>query len=369
MFSQELVKPDGRKLTLYSRRPILCNVVAPSPSSEPAAANPHLRWHPLRGEWIAYTGYQRNPSFLAVAEIKDLAAAHHPCWPLEVPAGDYDMAVFANRFPVLCVNAHDPPKNIVATAPADGRCEVVVFSQKPDRSLASLPLVQLELLFEVWADRTREIAGFKQIKYVLPFENRVPETGMSPHLHYGEICAFPFVPPIAATMRRHEIRHYRARKRSLLELLIQDELASGSRIIYSGPHAVAFVPAWARHPYEVWIAPIRATPDFVSLSGEQCWDLARALKTVLMKYEGLWRRPFPYFMAWYQAPTDDLAHPECHLHAEFCPPYPYPNKTQYSAAMEFAAGTSVNDGIPEEEAAALQAVEVDIEAVEPAYGR
>ena len=48
MFTQKLLKPDGRQLTLYSRYPIASDIQAPSPSPIPIKSNPHLRWHPLR---------------------------------------------------------------------------------------------------------------------------------------------------------------------------------------------------------------------------------------------------------------------------------------------------------------------------------
>ena len=50
MHSLELTKPDGRSLTLYSSQPIAAGIAAPSPFAEPQLANPHLRWHPLRGD-------------------------------------------------------------------------------------------------------------------------------------------------------------------------------------------------------------------------------------------------------------------------------------------------------------------------------
>ena len=40
--------------------------------------------------------------------------------------------------------------------------------------------------------------------------------------------------------------------------MIDAERRDGERMLYEGPHAVAFVPACARYPYEVWVAPIRA---------------------------------------------------------------------------------------------------------------
>ena len=66
----------------------------------------------------------------------------------------------------------------------------------------------------------------------------------------------------------------------------------------------------ARYPYEVWVAPIApvAALRATSTTRERA-DLARALKTVLLKYDGLWQRPFPYLMAWYQAPTDGARAP------------------------------------------------------------
>lgn len=58
MHSVELIKPDGRSLTLYSSQPIALGLDAPSPFPEPQMANPHLRWHPLRGEWVSYAAYR-----------------------------------------------------------------------------------------------------------------------------------------------------------------------------------------------------------------------------------------------------------------------------------------------------------------------
>ena len=75
-------------------------------------------------------------------------------------------------------------------------------------------------------------------------------------------------------------------------------------MLYEGTHAVAFVPVCARYPYEVWVAPVVPVPDFTDSRTSSAPIFARALKTVLLKYDGLWQRPFPYLMAWYQAPTD-----------------------------------------------------------------
>jgi UDPglucose--hexose-1-phosphate uridylyltransferase len=110
MHSLKLTKPDGRHLTLYSRRPVANVSGAPSPRSEPVNPNPHLRWHPLRGEWVAYAAYRQDRTFLPPPEYNPLLPGADPMHPTELPTGDYDIAVFDNLFPTLAMQAHDPPQ-------------------------------------------------------------------------------------------------------------------------------------------------------------------------------------------------------------------------------------------------------------------
>src|SRR5439155_20728566 len=107
--------------------------------------------------------------------------------PTEVPAGTYDAAVFENRFPSLVPSASPPPSiDGAETAPARGGCEVVVFAQEPATSLGELPLDHISLVLEVWADRTLALqqAG---MAYVLPFENRGAEMGVTLLHPHGQI--------------------------------------------------------------------------------------------------------------------------------------------------------------------------------------
>lgn len=361
MHALELAKPDGRRLTLYSRRPIDGALRAPSPFPEPLAGSPHLRWHPLRGEWVTYAAYRQGRTFLPPPEYNPLAVTTDPANPTEVPAGDWDVAVFDNRFPSLGGPAAEPPSTIVPTRQATGHCEVVVFTKDPKASLGALPLSHLELLMQVWGDRTERLAARGDIAYVLPFENRGAEVGVTLHHPHGQIYAYPVVPPVPARMQEQALEHHATHGRGPLCDLIDAERRDGRRILYEGPHAVAFVPVCARYPYEVWVATIEPVPHFGRLDDAQRGDLARALKTVLAKFDGLWKRPFPYLMAWYQAPTDGRPHPESHLHAEFYPPYRTPDRLKYLAGTELAAGFFAMDALPEDKARELQQVEVTLE--------
>lgn len=361
MYVQKLIKPDGRKLTLYSRSPIPPDLIAPSPSVDPVQANPHLRWHPLRAEWVAYASHRQGRTFMPPPEYNPLAPTKNPQFPTELPEGAYDVAVFDNRFPSLTLAAHDAPANIVETLPATGVCEVVVFTQDPRSTLSTLPIDHLELLLQVWGDRTEAIAQSGQIQYVLPFENKGVEVGVTLHHPHGQIYAYPFVPPVPAKMLATQQAYYEQHQRSLLKDLIQKEIEDDRRILYRDDDAIAFVPVCARYPYEVWVAPIEPISGFAALSPKQRHSLAKALKTVTLKFDGLWNRSFPYLMAWFQAPTDGEPHPEWHFHAEFYPPYRTPDRLKYLAGTELAAGMFANDALPEEKARELQAIDVSLD--------
>lgn len=362
MYELELQKPDGRRISLYSRRPIPAGITARTPRAEPVHPNPQLRWHPLRQEWVAYAAYRQTRTFLPPPEYNPLQASDDPANPTELPAGDYDIAVFDNLFPALSMEATDPPPSIVPTAPATGHCEVVVFTQDASSSLSRLGADHIALLLEVWGRRTEAIVTHApQVQYVLPFENRGAEVGVTLHHPHGQIYAYPHIPPVPMRMHDVERRHMESTGVPLLQSLIEAELRDGRRILHASEEAVAFVPAWARYPYEVWVAPRLQTPDFSSLSPAARLGLARALQCVLRKYDGLWNMPFPYIMAWYQAPRVAGHARSCHLHAELYPPYRMPGRLKYLAGTEIAAGLFANDALPEAKAAELQAVGIALD--------
>lgn len=355
-----LVKPDGRKLYLYSRRPVPDDIVPTEPLHFPVKGTQHFRWHPVRGEWVAYASNRQNRTFLPPKEYSPLAVSLSKEFPTELPAGDYDVAVFENLFPSLTEKADSAPELFVPSQPAKGSCEVVVFTQDPDTSLGMLPLDQIELILKVWADRTEAIGGRDGIEYVMPFENRGIEVGVTLHHPHGQIYSYPFVPPVPQQMLKNQTEFFEKNGRGLLEDFIQKEKAEKTRVFYENEHAISFIPVCARYPYETWVLPKKPTAWLHELKPRELEDLALALKTTLLKFDKLWNRPFPYMMVLYQAPTDGKKHPEAHTHFEFYPPYRSRDRLKYLAGTEIGAGLFVNDTWPEEKAAELRDVRVEL---------
>jgi UDPglucose--hexose-1-phosphate uridylyltransferase len=383
MHRRILTKPDGRLLVLYGREPIDSSIEATA-AGHSSAVSSHLRWHPLRGEWVIYAGHRQHRTFLPPPEWNPLAPATDPAHPTEVPAGRWDVAVFENLFsalgsseapssfghsPPLAVPpsfghspplAVPPPRTIVETERCGGTTEVVVFTQDPKGSLGGLGLDHLELVLSVWADRSESLAAREDVAYVLPFENRGVEVGVTLHHPHGQIYAYPFVPPVAAKQLELQRLHLAKHGSGLLADLIAAERAADLRTLYVGEHAIAWVPVCARWAYEIWVAPCRPAPSLAALEIEERRDLARALQIALRKLDGLWQRPMPYVLAVYQAPVRD-AHVHArvhHVHLEILPWLRMPNRIKYLAGSEIAGGVFTADTLPEDKAGELKAVKV-----------
>ena len=354
MHSKELTKPDGRHLTLYSNQPIPDGLVAPSPFPDPMHANPHLRWHPLRGEWVTYAGFRQNRTFQPPPQYNPLAVTVDPDNPTELPQGDYEIAVFDNRFPSLALESHDPPQLTVPTAPANGHCEVVVFTQDPNAALVHLPLSRIELLFKVWADRTTRIGGQHHIQYVLPFENRGVEVGVTLHHPHGQIYSYPFVPPRAAAIAKQARTHRSSRSTSLFDEIIAAELHAGDRVIADTPHFLVFTPAAAKWPLEIMVMAKRAVPSFPHLTSEERDDLAAILDSLFraidMFFEGVERTP--YIAAWNQAPAKSPD--DGRLHLQLFSLMRSPGRMKYLAGSESGMGVWVSDTTPESVASKMR---------------
>ena len=356
-----LRKPDGRGMWLYGRAPIDASIKATSPEPIWTAPDPHLRFHPLRGEWVVYAGHRQNRTFLPPEGYDPLAPAlaEGGSLPTELPVGNYDIAVFENRYPSLVASATAPDSSTFdgPTLPARGACEVVVYAQSAALSLGELPLWNVEMVILAWQDRTRELGARADVLQVFPFENRGVEVGVTLLHPHGQLYAYPFVPPILARETALQLAHFQKSRRSLLTGIGAHEAASEVRVVASDPGAIAFVPAFARYAYELWVAPLRAAASLTDLDAGEVRSLATVLKKSLQKLDALFGRPMPYIMAVHQAPSDGIAHPEWHMHIEIFPALRMANRLKYLAGSEIGAGVFTADTLPEAKAAELRAVE------------
>ena len=64
-----------------------------------------MRFDVLTGEWITMASHRMTRTHLPSADECPLCPTDETRTPTEIPDGDYDVAVFENRFPELCRGA------------------------------------------------------------------------------------------------------------------------------------------------------------------------------------------------------------------------------------------------------------------------
>ncbi|MFC4452892.1 galactose-1-phosphate uridylyltransferase [Deinococcus sonorensis] len=359
MHKAEYLKPDGRLLWLYGTAPIQLESEVPSPSPDPVEARPQLRWHPLRGEWVMYAAHRQNRTFMPPPEYNPLAPTRDPENPTELPQGQYDIAVFQNRFPSLSLQAPQPePVPGLDVRAGVGSCEVVVFTQDPNQTLATLPPDRFRLLLDVWADRTESLGQDSRIRYVLPFENRGVEVGVTLHHPHGQLYAYNHIPPVQERVLSQMREHLTAHGQPWLSSFVATEREVGVRLIHDRPHALSVVPPFARYTYETWVLPARAVSRISELSDEERDDFALVLRDALRRLDALFGVRMPYLMTVQQAPCGG-EYPEWPLHIEIYPYLRAPGRMKYLAGTEQGAGEFANDALPEQKAAELRALTLE----------
>jgi UDPglucose--hexose-1-phosphate uridylyltransferase len=317
-----------------------------------------LRWNPLLGEWTVTATHRQDRTFFPPPGYCPLCPTVAGGFPTEVPAEDYDIVVFENKFPSLQTNPPEPAiagTDLYPVRAAQGVCEVVVYTPEHNSSLAQQPLAQIYKLLQVWRDRFEELNNHDFVEYVFIFENKGEAVGVSnPHPHC-QIYATNFVFKYIETEARVSQKHLAETGRVLFQDILAAEREDRRRIICENATAVAFVPYFARYAYEVYVAPKATHPSLASLSDAERRDFADVLRRVLVKFDNLWRMPFPYVMPLHQAPTDGGDYSGFHFHIEFHPPLRRPNLLKYLAGPEIGGGNFLSDTSPEEKAAELRA--------------
>jgi UDPglucose--hexose-1-phosphate uridylyltransferase len=346
--------PDGRRLWLY-RDP-----AHESAAEQPGAASVAFelsghherRWHSLLREWVTYATARQDRTFLPPPDACPLCPPAPGDEPTEVPADGWEIAVFENRFPSYASPAPpvaQPPQPWRA-APADGACEVVVYTPRHEARLADASEAHVRRLIEVWVDRTVDLEARDEVQAVYVFENRGVAIGVTLHHPHGQIYAYPFVPPV---MQR-ELDAFAMGPGCPLCQASAAELRDGRRLVTQEAGWIAYVPYAARWPYEVHLVPRRHVATLAELDPGERDELARTLRKLLRAYDALWDRPLPYVMAVHVRPVAASDQP-FHMHLEFYPPNRSEDRLKYLAGSEAGAGAFINDTLPEETAAELRA--------------
>jgi UDPglucose--hexose-1-phosphate uridylyltransferase len=361
---------DGRELMYFGAIP---GRPADYPDRRRLAAvhvQSQARWDRLLGEWVVVASHRQDRTFQPADDQCPLCPSTAGSL-TEIPAPEYEVVVFENRFPTLktastgssdkpdgagwdtaspaagsAPPAADSQLSLLSSQSAAGRCEVVCFSQRHTDSFADLSPGQAATVMAAWADRSAELAGQPGVEQVYCFENRGAEIGVTLSHPHGQIYAYPYITPRTDRMLAFCASYRRETGRNLFDDMLAAERADSSRIVLRGSHWTAFVPYAAHWPYEVHLYPNRRVPGLTALPDPAKAEFCELYLDLLRRFDRLFGRPAPYISAWHQAPVhrggDIFA-----LHLELFTVRRAPGKLKYLAGSESGMGAFANDITPE----------------------
>lgn len=379
-----------------------------SEGNEVPSEVPQMRQDPLTGDWIPMSRlWAKRPAAIlgedsnnhdsadsaegsAPSRIDPFAGRKAQCeyQDGEIPDEDYDVVVFENRYPAMAQVAGVPNTTTYVDgnplwkqAPAAGRCEVICFSSNENMLPANLSVLRMRTIVEAWAFRTAEISQIEGIEQIYPFENHGSQIGVTLHHPHGQIYAYPFIAPRLEQELRHTEAYFERTGSNLLKDLMNSEIEAKKRVIMHNHSWVAYVPAAARWPLEVHVAPVRDVLTLDQLDDQERWDLAQIYITLLKranKFFGLSSSnagdssaksfassaafdlssgasnanssefvDLPYVAAWHQAPVHDSRRSHYRLNLQFFSFMRDANKIKYLAGSEAGMASWISDTTPE----------------------
>lgn len=335
IFRRDFQKADGRMLRLYGYSP---HKEEPCREQiDEVAKGGELRWHPLRQEWNIYAAHRQKRTFKP-SPANDPLAPSLPGQPAtEIPFASYELAAFENKFTSLHPEAENPNQTeLFVSEPARGVCEVIVYGPESDGSITTIGQAKRRLLIAAWIDRYEALRS-EQTPFVLPFENRGDEVGVTLHHPHGQIYAFPFIP-------RAQLQAANAFNEGFDLAKYLNDLEDCYVIAREGA-LCAFCPPFARYPFEVWIASEVRVAGPWEFSESQQEGYAKLLSLVCERYDDFFGQPTPYMMSLHAAPYGYEKH--FHFVTQFYPILRAPGRLKYFASVEHATGAFTVDVMPE----------------------
>lgn len=155
-------------------------------------------------------------------------------------------------------------------------------------------------------------------------------------------------------MLRAAAKHFeKTGGRNLYADVLAAEQAAKVRVIASNEHWTAYVPAAARWPFEVHLAPNRQVLDLPGLTDAERDAFGPLYLDVLKRFDGLFGKPMPYISAWHQAVVGE-GRELGYLHLQLFSIRRAADKLKFLAGSESAMGAFVNDVVPENAAQMLR---------------
>jgi UDPglucose--hexose-1-phosphate uridylyltransferase len=222
---------------------------------------------------------------------------------LATPQPEWKVRVVPNRAPLLRVegDASRRADGFYDHMDGVGAHEVIVEDSGP-RAFEELPLSQIEQIITAWKARMLDLMKDTRMRSFSIVKDVGGPAGSRVQHSVSQLLAMATISPLLERKLQTARSFYDARKRSIFEDILNEEVRTGTRIVYENNGFAVFCPYASRTPFELAIYPKRQCPDFHGLTAQETSQLADVLKTALRKLNCALDHP-AYNLMLFTAPT------------------------------------------------------------------
>ncbi len=333
---------------------------------------PELRKDPIVGRWVIIAPDRAKRPIAVKNEPSPTGAAFCPFCegaeentPLEILAyrertskqneRGWRVRVVPNRFPALKIEGelNKRGEGIYDKMNGVGAHEVIIECPFHEVSMANLPEDHIREILWVYRDRLVDLKKDHRLVYGMIFKNVGAAAGASLEHSHSQLIVTPIVPVNVWEEMNGAQEFFDYRGRCIYCDMIYQELAAEKRIVIDTPNFICFAPYASRFAFETWIVPKNHNSHYENIQKNELDDLGTVLKTILMKLEIALDKP-SYNYIIHTSPFDTQALPHYHWHMEIIP------RMTRIAGFEWGTGFYINSVPPEQAAAYLREVEVDV---------
>ncbi|MBN2157395.1 MAG: galactose-1-phosphate uridylyltransferase [Candidatus Lokiarchaeota archaeon] len=329
-----------------------------------------VRFDPILREWVIVAQNRTVRPVLGKTFTDEKPSYTCPFCP-DSPegAGDWVVKALPNRFPALSNeiegNFADETQlfDFYRTRPGKGNCEVLLYSQDHEKTLAELSISNIIALIELWKERFLFNMNNEEMRYSFIFENRGEIIGVTLHHPHGQMYSFPFIPPRIERAVNSSQEFWMENGTCLFCKVIETEKKDQSRIIEENDDFLAFIPYFAKWPFEIHIYPKNHFSYISQIPPNQSYNFATIIKHTVQRLDQLYGFVMPYVFSHHNAPYNFgplHAYDHFHYHIEIYPPYRAKDRIKYIAGVEMATHTFINPTNPQENAKMLRDIELNL---------
>ncbi len=241
------------------------------------------------------------------------------------------------------------PNDFPPLQPPIGEAYVVIYHRDHNRTFTQLTVDEVYAVTLLWRTLYRDLAS--RYPAVMIFENSGEAIGQTQYHPHGQAFGVSVIPP---TLEREleTVIQDEAVGRGCPFCRIRAEMEESTYQVAANAAWQAFLPPYARYPYETHLYPRRHVANLALMQDNELHDLAALLLQLVGGYNALYdgaMAPMPYLLGLHQ-----LADERFHFHIEILPIGRAPGKLKYAASAESIWGLWTNDSSPAQKAQELR---------------